>query len=104
MTDLSVADGFTAEEIAGVSTGEAAGTAVAARSELGCWVSVAAGRPVVVLGRAELVRPHRVVAAVDEHGYWTRDCCIHQIIAIGTIGGVALARATAVIGSHTHRR
>jgi hypothetical protein len=104
VTELFVADGFTAEEIAAVTSGESAATAVAARSSLGCWTSVAAGRPVIVLGRAELVGPDRLVPAVDEDGYWTQDCCIHHVTATGTIGGVALARATGVIGSHTHPR
>jgi len=55
-------------------------------------------RRVIILGRAEVVRPGRAVLAVDEEAVWTRDCRVGEITDIAMIDGVPLVRATGVIG------
>ncbi len=55
-------------------------------------------RRVIILGRAEVVRPGQVVIAVDEEAVWTRDCRVDEVTDIAIVDGAALVRATGVIG------
>jgi hypothetical protein len=97
-----VAEGFTDAEIDEILYAPGEPTSVA-RSTHG-YTPLSYGRAVTILGSAYVVRPGAVILAVDEEGVWTRDCCVHEITARGVVDGVALVRATGVIGSHEHPR
>ena len=57
-------------------------------------------RRVVILGRAEVVRPGQVILAVDEEGVWTRDCRVDAITDIAMVdGGRAGTSTTKAIGT-----
>jgi hypothetical protein len=98
----SVAEGFSDAEIDEIlyATGEPASVA---HSTTG-YTPVGRGRAVMILGRAEVVQPGEKLLAVDEEGFWHRDCCVHDITDDGVVDGVDLVRATGVIGSHEHPR
>ena len=55
-------------------------------------------RRVIILGCADVVRPRQVILAVDEEAVWTRDCRVDEVTDIAMVDGVALVRATGVIG------
>ena len=55
-------------------------------------------RRVIILGRADVVRPGQVILAVDEECFWTRGCRVAEVTDIAMVDGVALVRATGVIG------
>ena len=95
----SVTEGFTDAEITEILYAEGESTCVA-RSTHG-YTPLSYGRRAVILGSAFAVRPGRRILAVDELGVWTRDCCVHEIIARGVVDGVALVRATGVIGCNS---
>jgi len=97
-----VAEGFTGAEITEILYADGESTCVA-RSTHG-YIPLSYGRAVTILGSAYVVRPGAVILAVDEEGFWTRDCCVHEITDAGTVDGVALVRAAGVIGSHEHPR
>ena len=95
-------EGFTDAEITEILYAEGEPTCVA-RSTHG-YTPLSHGRRVVILGSAYAVRPGRQILAVDEEGFWHRDCCVHGITDRGVVDGVALVRATGVLGQHEHTR
>ena len=89
-----VAEGFTAADLDQIlrEPGEQASVARASHGYTGI------PRRVVILGCADVVRPGQVILAVDEEAVWTRDCRVGEITDIAMVDGVALVRATGVIG------
>jgi len=86
-----VAEGFTGAEITEILYADGESTCVA-RSTHG-YIPLSYGRAVTILGSAYVVRPGAVILAVDEEGFWTRDCCVHEITDAGTVDGVANSSA-----------
>ena len=89
-----IAEGFTDADLDEVLSAPGEPASVA-RSSHGC---TGIPRRVVILGRAEVVRPGAAILAVDEEGVWTRDCLVQRITDSGTVDGVDLVRAVGRIG------
>jgi hypothetical protein len=57
------------------------------------YTPVGRGRDVIILGRAGVVVPGKKVLAVDEEGFWHRNCLVQRITEDGVVDGVELVRA-----------